>query len=226
MSRKKEEQTIAVGSMPRADLLPVAVKEAIKRRPVVRRLIALVAFVLILMLAAVAGATYLAVAAQQSLADEQARSEQLLAQQIEFAEARQVSNDVDETIAAQQVATLTEPDWNALLGEIRATLPPGVLLTSVNGTLSPTESEEEIPLRQDSVGSFSISAISDTVPNVESWIAELESITGFAGIAPPVSVEGGSGAIYAVNIEVLINTDVFINRFAPEMDTSENEESE
>lgn len=226
MSRKKEEQTIAVGSMPRADLLPVAVKEAIKRRPVVRRLIALVAFVLILMLAAVAGATYLAVAAQQSLADEQARSEQLLAQQIEFAEARQVSNDVDETIAAQQVATLTEPDWNALLGEIRATLPPGVLLTSVNGTLSPTESEEEIPLRQDSVGSFSISAISDTVPNVESWIAELESITGFAGIAPPVSVEGGSGAIYTVNIEVLINTDVFINRFAPEMDTSENEESE
>lgn len=221
---KKDEQTIAVGATPRADLLPVAVKEAIKRRPIVRRLAALVAFVLILTLAAVAGATYLALAAQQALADEQARSELLLAQQIEYAEARQVSSDVDETIAAQQVATLAEPDWNALLAEIRATLPPGVLLTSVVGTVSPTESEDEVPLRQDSVGSFSISAISDTVPNVEAWIAELESITGFAGIAPPVSVEGGSGAVYTVNIEVLINTDVFINRFAPEPDSTENEE--
>lgn len=223
MSRK-EEQTIVVGAIPRADLLPVAVKESIKRRPIVRRLVVLVAFVLILTLGAVAGATYLAVAAQQALSDEQARSEQLLASQLEFAEARQVSNDVDETVAAQQVATLTEPDWSALLGEIRATLPPGVLLTAVTGTLSPTEPEEEIPLRQDSVGSFSISAISDTVPNVEAWIAELESITGFAGIAPPVSVQGGSGAVYTVDIEVLINTDVFINRFAPEPESTENEE--
>ena len=223
MSRK-EEQTIVVGAIPRADLLPVAVKEAIKRRPIVRRLVVLVAFVLILTLAAVAGATYLALAAQQALSDEQARSEQLLASQLEFAEARQVSSDVDETVAAQQVATLTEPDWNALLGEIRSTLPPGVLLTSVVGTVSPSESEEEVPLRQDSVGSFSISAISDTVPNVEAWIAELESITGFAGIAPPVSVEGGSGAVYTVSIEVLIDTDVFITRFAPEPDPTENEE--
>lgn len=223
MSRK-EEQTIVVGAIPRADLLPVAVKEAIKRRPIVRRLVVLVTFVLILTLAAVAGATYLALAAQQALSDEQARSEQLLASQLEFAEARQVSSDVDETLAAQQTATLTEPDWSALLGEIRGTLPPGVLLTAVTGTLSPTEPEEEIPLRQDSVGSFSISAISDTVPNVEAWIAELESITGFAGIAPPVSVQGGSGAVYTVEIEVLINTDVFINRFAPEPEPTENEE--
>lgn len=223
MSRK-DEQPIAVAAVPRADLLPIAVKEAIQRRPIVRRLVVLVAFVLILTLAGVAGATFLAVSAQQALAGEQARSEQLLAQQIEFSEARQVSSDVDETVAAQRVATLTEPDWNALLGEIRATLPPGVLLTSVTGTLNPTEPEEQIPLRQDSVGSFSISAISDTVPNVESWIAELETITGFAGIAPPVSVEGGSGAIYTVNIEVLINTDVFVNRFAPESESTENEE--
>ena len=100
----------------------------------------------------------------------------------------------------------------------------GVLLTAVTGTLSPTEPEEEVPLRQDSVGSFSISAISDTVPNVEAWIAELETITGFAGIAPPVSVQGGSGAVYTVEIEVLINTDVFINRFAPETEPTENEE--
>lgn len=226
MSRKKEEPTIAVAATPRADLLPIAVKEAIKRRPIVRRLVVVVAFVLVLTLAAVAGATYLAVAAQQSLANEQARSEQLLAAQIEFAEARQISSDVDEAIAAQRVATLTEPDWNALLGEIRATLPAGVLLTSLSGTLSPTESAEEIPLRQDSVGSFSISAISDTVPNVESWIAELESLTGFAGIAPPVSVAGGSGSVYTVEIEVLINTDVFINRFAAEIDSAENEEGE
>lgn len=221
MSRK-EEPTMTIGATPRADLLPVAVKEAIKRRPVVRRLIALVAFVLILTLAGIAGATYLSLAAQQALANEQARSEQLLAQQLEFADARSVSGEVDEAIAARQAATQTEIDWNALVVEIRQTLPAGLVLDSIGAQTQTVGADEEAPLRQDSVASFRITANSPTVPDVETWLANLESVPGFAGIAPPVSVSGGESASYTVTLEFLVDETVFLKRFAPD-DESDDE---
>lgn len=215
MSRKAED-TIEIGGLARADLLPASVREAIQRRPVVRRLVALVLLVALVVAAGVAGATYLALTAQAALQAEQDRSESLLAQQLQFVEARSVANAVDETTAARTAATATEADWNALLAEVRGTLPEGVLLTSVSGQIRAADSGEEIPLRQNSVGSFTINAISDTVPNVEAWIAQLETITGYAGIAPPVSVTGGDGAVYTVRIEVLLDEGAFLLRFAPE----------
>jgi Tfp pilus assembly protein PilN len=215
MSRKTED-VIEVGGLARADLLPPSVREAIRRRPIVRRLVALVVLVAVVVAAGVAGATYLALNAQAALQAERDRSESLLAQQLQYVDARTVANAVDETTAARTAATATEADWNALLAEIRGTLPEGVLLTSVSGQIRAADTGEEIPLRQNSVGSFTINAISDTVPNVEAWIARLEGITGYAGIAPPVSVTGGDGAVYTVRIEVLLDEDAFLLRFAPE----------
>ena len=104
-----------------------------------------------------------------------------------------------------------------------------MLLTSVTGDLSAgdgigtsaeaegAEAEPE-PLRQNSIGSFRLDATSPTVPDVESWLDDLEGVTGFAGIAPPVSVVGSEGASYTVTIEVLINQDAFLSRYAPETD--------
>lgn len=213
MSRKTSE-TVVVGAKPQTDLLPKAVKEAIRRRPIVRRLVFVVALVALVTILAVVGATFLALTAQARLAEEQARSETLLLQQLEYAEARAVSGAVDEAVTARAIATGSEADWNALLGEIRGTLPEGVILTSVAGEIRAADTGEEIPLRQNSVGSFTINAISDTVPNVEAWIAELETLTGFAGIAPPVTVTGGEGSVYTVSIEVLLDEEAFLGRYA------------
>ena len=216
MSRKVDD-TVTVGATPRADLLPPSVKEAIRRRPIVRRLVITVFFITVITTLAVAGAALLAVEAQTRLAQEQVRSESLLLQQLEFAEARSVSGAVDETLAARAVATASEADWSALLAEIRATLPAGVLLVSVTGEIRTADAGEEVPLRQNSVGSFTISAISDSVPNVEAWIADLESLTGFAGIAPPVTVTGGEGSVYIVSIEVLLDEAAFLGRYAADL---------
>jgi Tfp pilus assembly protein PilN len=230
MSRKTED-VIVVGGVARADLLPPSVREAIRRRPIVRRLIAFVLVVAVATVAAVAGATYLALTAQAQLVAEQERSESLLAQQLLYADARAVANAVAETTAARAASTATEADWNALLAEIRATLPEGVLLTSIAGEIRAADTGEAVPLRQNSVGSFTINAISDTVPNVEAWIARLEGITGYAGIAPPVSVTGGDGAVYTVRIEVLLDEGAFLLRFAAaeaahDDDATNNEDEE
>lgn|GEM_PF-2612508 len=210
----KLNKTVVLGATPRADLLPLSVKEAIRRRPIVRRLMIMVFLVAVVTILVVFGATLLEGQARALLTQEQARSQTLLLQQLEFAEARAISGAVDETLAARAIATAREADWNALLSEIRATLPQGVLLVSVAGEIRAADTGEEIPLRQNSVGSFTIKAISDTVPNIEAWIADLETLTGFAGIAPPVTITGGEGSVYAVSIEVLLDETAFLQRYA------------
>lgn len=217
MSKSAPEE-LTLGGFPRVDLLPAAAREAIRRRPIVRRLIVGVALFAVVVLAAVVGATLLSLASAALLQAERDRSTTLINQQLEFADARAVDLALKESVAAQKVATLAESDWNALIAEIRASLPAGVNLSSVEGSIlvdgdEDAGNDEPEPLRQESVGSFAITATSPTVPDVEAWLERLADITGFAGIAPPVSVSGSDGAGYEVEIEVLINEGVFIGRF-------------
>lgn len=231
---KQQVETLQLGGTPRADLLPPAAREAIHRRPIVRRLIVGIILLALVVVVAVAGATVFAFLAQAELQAERERSELLIAQQQEFAEARAIDAALTEATNSRLAVTSVEIDWESLLAEIRATLPEGVLLVSVDSVITDGDSpaadaadgdseEEPVPLRQDSVASVSISATSPTVPDVEAWLADLESVTGFAGIAPPTSVVGSEGASYTVTIEFLLNEEAFLGRYAPESTEDEEE---
>jgi Tfp pilus assembly protein PilN len=223
----RKSNTLVLGGRPQVDLLPVAEREAIRRRPVVRRLISGVITVALLVIAAVVAANIFVVSVNEQVEAEQFRSQELLAQQLEFTEVAQMRGALAEAEAARGVATATEIDWQALLAEIRAALPDGVSLESVNarvttpGSLGSTQADllnpdgttGPQPLREDSVASIRIIALSPTVPEVEVWLDRLESVTGFAGIAPPVSVVSREGTIYGVTIEVLLNETAYLGRF-------------
>jgi hypothetical protein len=232
----KSSQQLELGGMPRVDLLPASTREALRRRPIVRRLIrGLVALTVVVALA-IAGSVYLALTAQAELRAENDRTVALLAQQAEFAEAQSIDATLDEITASRQVAMTAEIDWEALLDEIRATLPSGVSLVSIDGELTSRAAfgayasefsgqlgAEPEPLRRNSIGSFRITASSTTVPDVKAWLEDLESITGFAGIAPPVSVISLDVGTYTVTIEVLLDERAYLGRFATEPAPTENE---
>lgn len=230
---KQQLDTLQIGGVPRADLLPSAARDAIRRRPIVRRLVLGIIGLALVVLLAVAGATVFSFAAQAQLQAERDRSDALLAQQLEFAEAGAIDAALKEASASRRGVTSQEIDWEALLAEVRATLPAGVLLVSVDGELTAIESvgpasaeaggetTEPEPLRQDSVASIRINATSPTVPDVEAWLADLETVTGFAGIAPPTSVVGSEGASYTVTIEFLLNEEAYLGRFAPASEEGE-----
>lgn len=225
---KQQLEALQLGGVPRADLLPPAARDAIRRRPIVRRLVLGVIAVALIVALAVAAATVFSITAQAQLQAERDRSDSLLAQQLEFADARAIDAALTETTNARITATSAEIDWETLLAEVRATLPTGVLLVSVDGELTSPDSvgagaatdggadDEPEPLRQDSVASIRINATSATVPDVEAWLDDLETVTGFAGIAPPVSVVGSEGASYTVTIEFLLNEEAYLGRYAPE----------
>lgn len=236
---KQQFEALRLGGTPRADLLPAAARDAIRRRPIVRRLIVGVIGVGLVMVLAVAGATVYAITAQVQLDAERERSETLLAQQLEFAEAKAIADGLAEGEAARIGVMSTEVDWNDVYAEIRASLPDGIILDSLDGTVSAGISEAEgtaaggdeqnpDPLRQDSVGSIAITATSKTVPDVEAWLDALTALTGFAGIAPPVTVTGGPETGYTVSIQVLVNEEAYIERFVeadPEDDATTEEEN-
>lgn len=235
---KQQVETLVLGAVPRADLLPASARDAIRRRPIVRRLVIGVIGLALVVALAVAGATVFSLTAQAQLQAERDRSEALLAQQLEYAEARAIDAALTEATISRQGITSREVDWDALMAEIRGTLPAGVLLVSVDGELTAADSVgstsaeeggaegEPEPLRQDSVASIRINATSPTVPDVEAWLADLETITGFAGIAPPTSVVGSEGASYTVTIEFLLNEESYLGRYAPEVvETSDTDES-
>ena len=235
---KQQVQELQLGGMPRADLLPPAAREAIRRRPIVRRLVIGVIGVALVVALAVAAVTIYAFTAQAALQAERDRSNLLLAQQAEFAEARAIDAALTETTNSRIVATAAEIDWENLMSQIRGTLPEGVLLVSVDGELTApdavgpggetdggAEGEPE-PLRQDSVASIRINATSPTVPDVQAWLRDLETVTGFAGIAPPTSVVGSEGASYTVTIEFLLNEEAYLGRYAPETDEPTDESAD
>jgi hypothetical protein len=232
---KQQIESLELGGVPRADLLPASARDAIRRRPVVRRLVLAVSLLTLIVVLSIGGATVLALLSQAQLQAERDRSETLLAQQLEFAEARAIDIALTEATNSRLAVTSVEIDWESLLAEVRSTLPPGVLLVSVDGAITDddapdsgedggdAEAEPE-PLRQDSVASIRINATSPTVPDVEAWLADLEGVTGFAGIAPPTSVVGSEGASYTVTIEFLLNEEAFLGRYAPEATDAEEED--
>ena len=218
--RKAASAPLAIGGIPRADLLPPEVRAAYKGKAVVRMLVILVVTVAVIVAGGVGYATLRSITSQTVLQLERDRSLDLLARQLDFAEARQIANKVDAAIAARAVATATEIDWRAYLDEVSATLPEGVGLTQL--VIAPVVAGEgggegaaltENPLQQAAVATITITATSVTVPDVEAWFDDLAGITGFAGIAPPATVAGSPAEGYVVGLELLVNDEAYLSRF-------------
>ena len=227
MSKQKKEQELVIGGVPRADLLPPEVRRAVRDR---RRNRLLAYGVVVAIGVAALGTVYAfgqSIASQASLAFEQARSSDLILEQGKYSVARATAGQIDDILKAQKQGTATEIDWRAYFTEIEATLPEGVTIVSlVVDSISPGETPpvQDIPLQQGWVASVTIGVVSATVPDIEAWLDRLESVTGYAGVAPPVEVtDNGEG--YAVSVKLLVNDDAYTLRFADKQKPTEGSES-
>ena len=218
-AQKASAAPLAIGGIPRADLLPPEIKAAYKGKAVIRMLVIIVVTVAVIVAGGVGYATIRAITSQAILQLERDRSLDLLARQLDFAEARQIANKVDAAIAARALGTTTEIDWRAYLEEVTATLPEGVELTQlviapvVAGEGAVGAEVQENPLQQAAVATITITATSVNVPDVEAWFDDLAGVTGFAGIAPPATVAGSPAEGYVVGLELLVNDEAYLARF-------------
>lgn len=214
MSAKSKE--LIVGGTPRAHLLPPEITAERRGRFKLRMLVLALVLVAVVVTGGIGAATWRAVEGQLALNQERERTEQLLQQQLQFGEVQSLKSQVDAALQARIRGTETEIDWQAYLADLQATLPGGMWISQVSVTsISPIEPvlTSTVPLSQDWVASLKIQASSATIPDVEAWLANLESLDGFAGVAPPVTVSGDTTEGYLVSAEVRVNSDAFLLRF-------------
>ncbi|WP_168626193.1 MULTISPECIES: hypothetical protein [unclassified Cryobacterium] len=215
MSKQKKEQELVIGGVPRADLLPREVRQAVRDR---RRNRYLVYGVIAAIGVAAVGSVYAfgqSLASQTALVIEQARTDELVSEQAKYSLARETAGQIDDIVKAQRQGAATEIDWKAYFAEIETTLPEGVTVVSVViDSISPVEElpVQDIPLQQGWVASVTIGVVGETVPDIEAWLNRLAGVTAYAGVAPPVEVSENGGG-YAVSVKLLVNSDAYALRF-------------
>ncbi len=208
----------ALGGEPRVSLLPTEVNDVAKARAARRRLGIGVVFVLLVVLAGVGGAYYLSMNAATELANARSNQAALLAQETQFADLKAAKSGIATIQAGQYVGASTEIDLKAYLESLQATLPAGVLITSVAvDTASPFAdyAQSTVPLEGSRVATLMFTATSPGLPSIPSWLDGLGTLKGFAD-AVPGSVNVQTDGTYVVNITMHINSDAFALRFPGE----------
>jgi hypothetical protein len=194
MKRTTDGHELILGGEPRADLLPPDLKAARQGR-LLRRIMAIVAAgIVLVVIAAVAAVSLEAGRAQSRLDASEARTTELLLESAKYSEVRNVQNQIDLTTAARQLAAATEVDWRAYLVAVRASLPSDVTIQAIT------------------VGSGT-SLTSPTLPAVPMWLTNLRTLPGYAD-AHPGSVTRTETGQYVVELVININKDARSNRIA------------
>jgi hypothetical protein len=209
---------IVVGGDARADFLPIEVRARVRGKATRRALIGVVLLTLVVIACSIAWASVAAAQSQSALADERARTEDLLARQSEFTVARGLSNEVETATAARRVASSTEVLWAPYLTSIDAVMPEGTTYTTFSiDTGSPVEPYEQptVPLQAPRIGTIAITATTPSYAAAHEWVASLEGTPGFGDVTldDATRVEGDS---YDVTITLHLTSGLLADRFADE----------
>lgn len=209
---------LVVGGIPRVDLLPPEVRARYRSRSLRRGLAGLVVAVAVLTGGGIAGATFLSFSAAGALAAEQARTQDLLNQQLEYVEVTQLKNESVAVEQARLVGSSTEIMWPEYLAAVKATMPPGtgldVLGVQASSPIATIE-QSSIPLQKPRVASIKLGVSAPDLATVANWIAALPGLTGYAD-ATLNSIEPNPGGGVVANVTVNITAEAFANRFTEE----------
>jgi Tfp pilus assembly protein PilN len=216
-SRPMGKFPLIVGAQPRANLLP---PEIILKRKQLKTRRALRAGVLLVAVGVAAGcvATFgVASVAQVQLGLSQQTQEQLVAEQSQFVEVRQVKDTIATIIAGQEVGASTEIAWRDYLVLLQQTLPAGVTLDTVSidsGTPMAAFGQSDAPLQGTRVAALTFTATSDTLPSIPDWLRAMVTLPGFVDAIPGSVARDGDA--YVAQVLLHIDSGAFSLRFDPD----------
>jgi hypothetical protein len=216
MSRATSHDALVVGGEPRVNLLPPAVAASRKARATRRLLGIIVVGVVLLAGAGTAAAAWRASLAQAELEAAQARTTQLLQEQVKYAQVRTIQEEVNLAAAARRVGAATEVDWKAYLIGIRSVLPHDVTIDTVTvDAASPLAVYEQptAPLQAERVATVRMTLRSPGLPTVPDWLDAMKALPGYADGTPNSITQDGTGA-YSIELTIHVNKGAYSKRFA------------
>jgi len=188
----KKNVNLVIGGTPRADLLPPEIKQDEKNRAQRKNLIGVMIGAAVLVLVGYAGATFVAQGAQAALEAENDKTATILTQQMEFAEAGSLSDQITAVKSARILGMSTESDWEVFLKEFSKTFSADGITHIANVTV---------------VGATPLAALPPTVIPLEpSHVTEITLEVGSKKHAPIAAwldkVDAMTGVVYSTNTEI------------------------
>ena len=222
MSKRSERAAaVTVGGEPRVNLLPPEVAQRKKARSARRGLVTLVVVIFLLVAAGYGYATFRALGAQALLAISQARTADLLAEQLKYADVTTLSGNVQAVKDARSLAVSTEVLWNGYYTKIRDVMPADTVFSRfvVDGR-APWEPEPGVsgPLRAPRVATITFIIVSAAPFPVEPFVSKLEKIPGFADVTPDNL--GQESGVYRTQFTFNVSADALSGRFPVGEDVS------
>ncbi|PZQ90467.1 MAG: hypothetical protein DI534_04480 [Leifsonia xyli] len=207
-------KSVPLSSTPRVSLMPPEVGERVKQLGVQRGLRLIMFAAVVLVIAAVGGAWYLAFSANAAALAEQARTTDLMLEQQKYADVQYAVRGVDLGEAALRVGGSTEIDWQDYLTKVQASLPEGVQLVSFTvdaATATSQYPQSQIPLQGARIATLEFSAKSPTLPELPVWLDRLKELPGFVDVTPG-NVSLGSDGQYDASVQMHIDAQAYSNR--------------
>ncbi len=217
----KGPTTVLTGpAFPQVNLLPADIREARTFGVVKRWMVASVGVTAVAIGAVVAVAQVQTQMADSLLAQADAQTADLLAQQMPFTEVTTVRTELDTLRIARAYALAPEILWSDYLGALVAVTPDGVGIstadflgaTPVAG--APASSDPLVPA---GVGTLTFTAVSRDVPDTMAWAEALDAVPGFADARidrVALADAGSAGALpYEVSGSVQVDAAAYSHRF-------------
>jgi Tfp pilus assembly protein PilN len=178
---------LPIGGVPRVDLLPPELKEARAWRRARGRALLVILCGAVLVMAGVLAATWWARANVDARDAAQARTDELLSMQAEFAEVNAVQGGIRSAEQALEQAGATDILWESVLTDLGGTLPPQARVTSLT-IEAPAPGTPLAPatdvLQGERAATVRFTALTPEVPDVAAWVRAVEQIDGVVFVAP------------------------------------------
>ena len=220
MSRFTRETTsLTIGGEPRIDLMPAAFKEQKQNKRRIRSLATLAILVAVVCAGGYVFATGLALQSQSALADEQAKTPQLIRAQGEFIEAQTAADQLATANSAKLVGSSAEILWQPYLAAVYSALPPGVAFVSYAVSSQPSTEAAVTPTlayEKSSAATITLNAATDSVDKADSLASNLREVPGFVDASVLSIVQDEETKLYAVNVRLTVSDSIFERRFFPE----------
>lgn len=174
-------EAVATGTaVVRVNLLPPEIEDA--RRA--KRLRVGLGGALLVVLAAAAGGYALTVGhvsdAQAALEAEQARTADLQAQQLPYAEVPVVQNELQEVSAVKTTVSAGDVAWYRYVDQVAAGAPADLSFTSLVFGLTGTDAATADPLSVAGIGTLTVNGQTKSQGQVASWLEGLAAVNGLA----------------------------------------------
>ena len=208
-------------ALPQVNLLPPEVKAA-RGLARTKRWLALAVVLALVVSAGMVGKTMLDQdAADEALAQAQARTAELQAEQARYAQVPLVLAAVDRAENARAIGMSTEVMWRQYFQALAWSAPPGVRIENlkiVSATPMVLPQAPADALSAQGVSAIAFTAQSATIIDTETWLRNLAQIPGFSDpwFSQAQLSEAGGAPIYNVTAAVILTADAYELRFSPE----------